>query len=136
MDHVIESLVQSNSTVFESAKFFRKKLLPGLSSHLKGKAAGVMGIIELGFVTKSIARTTELLSKLNARFLEEIVKQTKFKQCKLALKSIGKDQQGQTVGQTQTDELKPIKIILAEHAARKYGEAVAQHQCSNKILVE
>ena len=57
---MVESLVQNDSTTFdESVKVFRDKLLPGISSHLKGKAAGVAGLVEVGFVSKSIATTSK-----------------------------------------------------------------------------
>ena len=118
-DHVVESLVQNDSTAFdESAKVFRDKLLPGISSHLKGKAAGVAGLIEVGFVSKSIATASQQLSQLNGKFEVELVDQ-----CKVALKDREIDQHQQTMHQDD-DELAHLKRMLAEHTAAKFGEAV------------
>ena len=118
-DHVVESLVQNDSTAFdESAKVFRNKLLPGISSHLKGKAAGVAGLVEVGFVAKSIATTSEHLSKLNGKFEVELVDQ-----CKVALKDKEIDQRQQTMHQSG-NELVHLKRDLAEHTAVRFGEAV------------
>lgn len=119
-DHVVESLVQNDSTAFdESAKVFRDKLLPGISSHLKGKAAAVAGLVEVGFVSKSIDTTSEQLSKLNGKFETELVDQ-----CKVALKDRETNQHQQMMHQDD-DKLIHLKRAFAEHTAAKFGEAVA-----------
>lgn len=118
-DCVVESLVKNNSTALdESAKIFRDKVLPGLSSHLKGKVAGVAGIIELGFVSESIATTSKELSKLNGEFETKLINQ-----CKMDLEKRGIDQNQQLV-HPYFNELEQLKRTLAECTASKFGEAV------------
>ena len=99
-------------------KIFRDKVLPGLSSHLKGKVAGVAGIIELGFVSESIATTSKELSKLNGEFETKLINQ-----CKMDLEKRGIDQNQQLV-HPYFNELEQLKRTLAECTASKFGEAV------------
>ena len=113
-DDVVQTFIHTNSAIFEKlSETFRDKILPGLSERLKGKAAILATVVELGFVADSIDTTVTQLSRLTKDFQPEMVKQctAKLQECSPA--------------SVQVDYVRKLKLKLAKQTADKYGETVS-----------
>ena len=121
-DETVHLIVPESTKFSEVATRFRS-LLPQISSHLKGKAAAVANIVEVGFVVQSLENVRSQLTDLTGEFLPELRK--------YCYKSLQNGQQSEaTADELHMDDkyslacVEELKKTLAQHSAQKLGEAV------------
>ncbi len=114
-DDVVQSWTSKNKGVFVTmCEAFRDNILPGVSEHLKGKAALIEGLFEVALVTKSVRDTVKELAELSGDFKPKMVKQCnkKLPKCR-------------PVTTTELEHVKNLKLKLAEQSADKFGDIVS-----------
>lgn len=117
-EDVVSSIVNSDSTIFDEAvSVFRDNILPGISEHLKGKAAAISQVFQLGFVVNSINTMTDELSCLIVEFQPEMMRDAKAR-----FKTYDESRDYQAIA--KLDHVKQMKERLADRTAHTFGEAV------------